>query len=131
MDDSEFKMCPQNTTPVFIDNPAIQIFLDNEKKINNHYMQVTTKFGDFVAIPNDKMDEYDKLRETLKLENLVLVNPPLLYYLTKYHPKTDIPDIRQLCAKVWEVPFGFKVQYVDWYDGQKEKYKDDDNDDDC
>ncbi|OWF48304.1 uncharacterized protein LOC110453232 [Mizuhopecten yessoensis] len=99
--------------PVHAVNPKVILF---QEKNGNKYKKITNAYGDFFCIPQDDMEEFDRFCKTLNVNQLFIVNPPLLYYLHYVH-KSENPNVQvaeTASKEVWKISEDIAQSFIEW-----------------
>jgi hypothetical protein len=106
-------MCPLHTS-----GPIAELFLWIQGQNNTHYQTVSAGIhGDFILVPKMDMHIFDSLSLTYANSGLVVVSPPLVYWINLYRNGTLSAE--KMSPTVWRVGSDEKRAYLEWLDEQK------------
>lgn len=118
-DAEDFAKASPGVTPVAMNHLAIKIFLRQQRALGIVFPELSWPWGDFVCLTEDQMGEYMRLRSTLRMDRLVELTKPFIFFLSKHKADTTLTDIIQVYDDIWEVPEDLKAEFTEWYEEQK------------
>lgn len=105
-------------TPVSLNNPAVQFFVDIQKQKGQIIEIKQTGWGPFILLTDEIFDDFISFRNSLNVNELLTISVALRFFLNKYGKNIKVMHVSEKVVRLDPVHAVYK--YREWLQQMKE-----------